>query len=561
MIRLVSFFVFVMIAQVAFAQGPAVNYVYSGPADEPVISLDYQGSRLKRLTTEPTLSIYADGRVVMPQIYAHMHAYSGTISQAELQSLLNLIIDKNNFFGFDNNRVRAQVDALPGPRTMLPGHLATTVIKVNANYTRKTVRYFGLGHGESVQATEQLLAIRNRLDQIMSVLRLGGQAAASGWLDLANIQLENKYPGTPQLDLDNLQSAAVHDDGSGYVRFTRVLPEQNRSVSVTISMAANGKSQAAITRDDLLPGKTVQRTSSSAHPNATQAQLTFVFSYTDPAGVGFNDATLGEARRTALDQTAALLASYFPGYTGTVHMSVNGAETTDGVLAAAGSNFNSATSCDPGFAGRGDVGIVVLGGADPATDQPDGTVTVNFEDQTWGLGDTVAANDFDFKSTLLHELMHAMGFSNSVNQDGSSSCSQAAGTPGAWTGYDEWLGDNAGPVIDASFVLDGTRWGNIVTGGAGTAGVQWQGPQGKAGNGGQPVPLYSPTVFSAGSSIAHLDDDFFTSANYLMEAATDSGLGVRTLSDFEVGMMKDIGFANTTNNPGNPDLVFANGFE
>lgn len=99
-----------------------------------------------------------------------------------------------------------------------------------------------------------------------------------------------------------------------------------------------------------------------------------------------------------------------------------------------------------------------------------------------------------------------------------------------------------------------------MTGGT-AAGARWQGPQGKAGNGGQPVPLYSPTTYSEGSSISHLDDDFFTSANYLMEAATDSGQGVRTLSDFEVGMLKDIGFANATNQPGNPDLVFANGFE
>ena len=59
-----------------------------------------------------------------------------------------------------------------------------------------------------------------------------------------------------------------------------------------------------------------------------------------------------------------------------------------------------------------------------------------------------------------------------------------------------------------------------------------------------PVPLYSPTTFSPGSSVAHLDDDFFTSSALLMEAATGPGLGTRTLDSREVGILKDIGFTN-----------------
>ena len=43
-----------------------------------------------------------------------------------------------------------------------------------------------------------------------------------------------------------------------------------------------------------------------------QAALTFVFTYTDPAGVGFNHAVDGPARKTALSQTATLLANMFP---------------------------------------------------------------------------------------------------------------------------------------------------------------------------------------------------------------------------------------------------------
>lgn len=289
----------------------------------------------------------------------------------------------------------------------------------------------------------------------------------------------------------------------------------------------------------------------SAMPFVASAELNFVFTYSDAAGVGFNDATQGAARKAALEQTAALLNTYLPGYNGTIRMTVDGAETTDGVLAAAGSNFNASNACDAGFNARGDVGIIALGGADPNSGAADGTVTVNFEDQTWGLGDTISGSDFDFKSTMLHELLHAMGFAHSVNQDGSSACSQAAGSPAGFGPYDRYLGDSNGLIIDqSSFVLDGTRWGSVVTGGAGTAGVQWQGPQGRASNNSAAIPLYTPTTYSNGSSVSHLDDDFYTSQALLMESATGPGQGTRTLSNMEVGILKDLGYANATNTPG-----------
>jgi hypothetical protein len=300
-------------------------------------------------------------------------------------------------------------------------------------------------------------------------------------------------------------------------------------------------------------------------PFPVGAQITFQFTYNDPPGVGFNDPTEGAARQAALQQTAALLASFLPGYTATISMSVDGAETTDGVLAAAGSNFNAADICNPGFASRGDVGRKTLGGADPDPGAVDGSVTVNFEDQVWDLDDQITAGQFDFKSTMLHELLHAMGFSHTVGQDGSSSCSQAPGEAGAWNPYDNFLGDTTRDVIDNnSFVLDGALWATISVGGTGNSGVLWRGAQALAANAGQPVPLFSPTSFSNGSSIAHLDDDFYTTTALLMEAATDTGQGVRTLSDIEVGILKDIGFSNATNTPGGGgggDRIFCSGFE
>jgi hypothetical protein len=275
-----------------------------------------------------------------------------------------------------------------------------------------------------------------------------------------------------------------------------------------------------------------------------RAQITFSFNYTDANGVGFNAADpQGANRKAALEQTGVLLSNLFPAYTATITIDVDGSNTENGTLAAASSNFNSnaAQTCVAGY-NRGDVGIKVLGGTDPNSAVADGSVTVNFEDISWDLDDVIDPNAFDFKSTILHELMHAMGFSHSVTETGSDPCGQVAPTAGSWIAYDKHLGNTTANFINASYVINTSSWSQAVTGGTGNDGVLWRGGNAMTANNGNPVPLYSPTTFSAGSSVAHLDDDFFTSENLLMEAATDPGPGTRTLSAIEKGMMKDIGY-------------------
>jgi len=277
-----------------------------------------------------------------------------------------------------------------------------------------------------------------------------------------------------------------------------------------------------------------------------RAKITFSFNYKDANGVGFNDATHGAARKVALEQTGVLLSNLFPAYTATIIMDVDGAVTEDGVLAGASTNFSStaAAACVAGY-NRGDVGIKVLGGQDPAPTKADGSVTVNFEDHQWDLDDDVDANKMDFKSTMLHELLHAMGFAHSVNQNGSDGCGKTAPTAGGWSPYDKHLGNTTENFINASYVIDTSSWNAAVTNGTGNAGVLWRGTSAMAANSGSPIPLYSPTTYSSGSSISHLDDDYYDKKNLLMESATGEGPGVRTLSAIEKGMMKDIGFAST----------------
>lgn len=227
----------------------------SGSSELAVISLDYRGSRLKRINDAPTLSIYADGRVVMPRNYEHTRAYQGQISPAEVQSLLDFAIRDQKFLSFDEADVKAKVAALPGARRALPEHLATTVLQIRTSNVNKSVSYFGLGHDKLVAETEQLLAIRSRLDRIMSVVKLGGAKEAERWLDLANAEISKTSSYPQALTLDDLQSAAVHANGSAYVRFAHVDQSAKTSISATITVDAAGVSQIEVAENDLLPGQ------------------------------------------------------------------------------------------------------------------------------------------------------------------------------------------------------------------------------------------------------------------------------------------------------------------
>ncbi len=277
------------------------------------------------------------------------------------------------------------------------------------------------------------------------------------------------------------------------------------------------------------------------------AGVIFNFNYTD-VGVGFNDPTYGTARQNALESAANYLAGFLTSYNANIILDVDGSVTNNDTLAAASSNFNS--SGTPGFGNRGDIMIKILNGdaADPNPAAADGTVTWNFEDFQWELGNDFQPGEYDFFSTAVHELLHALGFSSDISKDGSDAF---PGTPDdKWSPFDQYVADAAGnKIIDpATFSLDAARWAaaSVSSDGTGTpgcgAGLTFVGPNATAANGGNPVELYAPNPWEDGSSGSHLDDQCY-GGTYMMEAATDAGLSVRTISAVEIGIMKDIGYA------------------
>ena len=266
-----------------------------------------------------------------------------------------------------------------------------------------------------------------------------------------------------------------------------------------------------------------------ALPAVAVAQITFQFNFNDTAGTGFNDATLGATRQAALQTAAGTLASYFTGYTRTVVIDVTSVnQPGSSTLAAAGAGF---FNIDNSFQ-RGVVQEHILFGTYPNVSL--GEMEWNFG-KSWDYDDDVAGGSFDFKAIAMHELLHTLGFSSFINGNGTGEGSNGT----TWSHFDQFLTDTSGNrLVSTGGVYQG---GTILTNGVG-GDVFFSGAAAMAVFGGR-VPIYSPEIYLAGSSLSHLDTDFFTSDAYLMEHAVAAGLATRTLSSLELAILTDLGYS------------------
>lgn len=284
---------------------------------------------------------------------------------------------------------------------------------------------------------------------------------------------------------------------------------------------------------------------------SSQAIVTFQFNYLDAPGVGFNDNVEGADRKAGLAQAADYVSSILgPAYTANIVLDVVGSQTNDTTLASASSKFTTAGYPGDGFTSAGDVMLKILGGdsADPSPGVADGEVDWNFEDFDWEPLSDFQTGELDLISTAIHEFTHAIGFASDIAQNGNSGFSDPPGVASAWSPFDEFVAFTDGSsIIDSSGVLDGTKWDAASVGGAGPAGLQFNGPNAVVAAGG-PVYLYSPTTWLGGSSGSHLDTDFYNNTggnieNMMNHEATAlEGLDIREYTMIELGILKDIGY-------------------
>ena len=272
------------------------------------------------------------------------------------------------------------------------------------------------------------------------------------------------------------------------------------------------------------------------------AALMFNFNYISP-GVGFDDPTEGAARKAALESAAGMLGAYFTNYTATLDFDVTSYSTNDTTLASAGSgSFVNTSSFVQTFVQS----KIISNGTDANGATADGEINWNFF-HNWGLDDMPVSPQLDFKSTAIHELLHAFGFASNIGQSPTNG-------PDTYVIFDQFLTDASGNPLVTGGVFDQSKLGALTAGGntpgSDSPGVLFNGANAIAANGGNGIPIFSPSPFQPGSSISHLDDNSTVVSTSIMNAAAhNDGLDTRNLGPIEIGILKDIGYTQINASP------------
>lgn len=199
---------------------------------------------------------------------------------------------------------------------------------------------------------------------------------------------------------------------------------------------------------------------------------------------------------------------------------------------------------------------------DTNTSSPDVRARFNssFLDWYYGTDGNPAFTEYDFKSVVLHEVWHGLGFvgSASAADDGLASTpvvgewgiSSTRNPSPAPLVYDRFVRNTAGAsVLDtALYPNPSLALGSQLVGN----GLRFVAPNALRGNGGLDYPpLYAPNPFEGGSSFSHLSETGYPrgTANALMTPALSNGESIHTPGAVSLGLFKDLGWNTRTRCP------------
>ena len=163
-------------------------------------------------------------------------------------------------------------------------------------------------------------------------------------------------------------------------------------------------------------------------------------------------------------------------------------------------------------------------------------VTVN-KDIDWYYESTgIAANQFDFVTIILHELLHGMGFTGLTKLNGQQGTLLLQGFPSS---YSQFVENGQNLSLSADFEDPSVNLGNQLK----SNNLFIQTPS--FANNGTKAKVYAPSVFSEGSSISHLDKATYSgTANTLMTPSVNPGAIIHN-PGIAVDILYDLGWSMT----------------
>ena len=147
---------------------------------------------------------------------------------------------------------------------------------------------------------------------------------------------------------------------------------------------------------------------------------------------------------------------------------------------------------------------------------------------------------YDLVTVVLHELIHGMGFFDSMSVDASSGSYGAGSVPLI---YDTFVENLQGRKLTDTLLFDNpsANLRNELVSGQ----LFFNGPLLKNFASGDRAKLYVPSTFDPGSSVSHLDENVTLEINQLMTPFIDRGEAIHNPGKYIMSMLGDLGWINT----------------
>ncbi|MCB0930307.1 MAG: VCBS domain-containing protein, partial [Mycobacterium sp.] len=403
--------------------------------------------------------------------------------------------------------------------TAVARHAAASLTATAADMVEEFTVTVGDGHGGSVVVAVSVAITPDNATPTGS--------SSSGAPDVTSGVVAGSVLGIDS-DGDPLSYSAPGSTGKGAI----VLSADGAFTYTPTVLARHAASLATATVDDTTDSFTV--TISDGYGGTidipvsvtiSPAAVTFNFVYGSGSGYWTADA------RSALEAAVASLSSYIvvEAPVSLTYDVIGQNSATSGLLATAYAPFSSSSVGYTGTVAQ----TKIITGVDANGSASDGSITWNFA-YPWATGDRVGNRQYDFQAVALHEMLHTLGFLTGIESPTSMDRN--------WTIYDSFLATSDGTAaIGGDYVWNSAYTTNL-TGGNG--GLYFDGPNAVAAYGGL-VPLYTPSTWASGSSVAHLDPNNPPVGTYIMDPADGFGPGARVIGAVELGILQDLGYTVT----------------
>lgn len=157
-----------------------------------------------------------------------------------------------------------------------------------------------------------------------------------------------------------------------------------------------------------------------------------------------------------------------------------------------------------------------------------------------GVDGKTPTNRYDLVTVALHEIIHGLGFYDSMSSDETLGSYGFRDTPMI---YDTFIEDQSNRKLIDTLRFENPSAGlhTAITGGN----LFFDGPLTRNYTAGARVMVYAPSTWDAGSSVSHLDEDLTLQINALMTPFIDRGEAIHDPGNLTLSILGDLGWINT----------------